>query len=350
MSEALSLCREPVKGFRCGERIGAFDEELGYAPVIFQCNYSLPFPSANELSSSETSTTPRVLEFQSREPACGPLLPGEDTVKVDLNDQQDNFVDPNFFDAGYTLAGRTGFQIWTGTRLMIEALAWQCKETDSIQLQDIQEKIRGSNIVELGSGVGVVGTYLSAACYTNTLVTDLPTLVENSLVPNLGRNKACLQETTPAPAWLQGLSCDPIRVHSKAGWISAATLDWQSPLHDQLSPTRLETIDFIIASDCVFLVSMLTSLLDTAASIWNASRNKPQLLLSFQRRDAKDGDRSQSFTTVQRVRSEAEARGWVVQCLAWNLVWTKEEGKTEVYLFSCRKASSRGQNQNFTMS
>ena len=31
-------------------------------------------------------------------------------------------MDPNFFNVGYTAAGRTGFQIWVGSCVMMETL------------------------------------------------------------------------------------------------------------------------------------------------------------------------------------------------------------------------------------
>lgn len=126
---------------------------------------------------------------------------------VIVEDPEYYYVDPDFFDSGYTLAGKTGFQMWTGTRLLIEALLWKlpsskssscsCSGDDHHQYQDFprlqywQERLLRSNglhALEFGAGVGVVGTYLAAAAGVHVLLTDLPTLVNHSIAPSLKRN------------------------------------------------------------------------------------------------------------------------------------------------------------------
>jgi hypothetical protein len=71
---------------------------------------------------------------------------------------------------------------------------------------------------------------------------------------------------------------------------------------------------------------MLTSLLDTVESIFkSSSHNNPSFILSFQRRDAKDGEESSSFTTVNRIISSVKKRGWTIDCLAWRPVTVRKE-------------------------
>ena len=129
------------------------------------------------------------LEFACREPSCGALLPNE--TAVHRNDDACEYyyyqVDPNFFDAGYTLAGKTGFQVWTGARFLLETLLWPNNKMDGKRLQYWQESLVDMNILELGAGVGVVGMSL-ASMGANVLLTDLPTLVEHAVEPNLIRN------------------------------------------------------------------------------------------------------------------------------------------------------------------
>ena len=121
-----------------------------------------------------------------------------------------------FFDEGYTMAGTTGFKVWTGSRLLIETLVagpWfgspsslpetvvpqQPPQNNSHnchrnlrRLHEIQQRLQQDKhpvrILELGAGVGLVGTYLAAATGAEVLLTDLPTLVEHAIVPNLYRN------------------------------------------------------------------------------------------------------------------------------------------------------------------
>ena len=80
-------------------------------------------------------------------------------------------------------------------------------------------------------------------------------------------------------------------------------------------------------------VEMLQALLSTAADIFQRSAARhPTLILSFQRRDAKDGDDSKSFTTVNRIIAEVKARDWAIECLAWYPVVVGED-TSEVFVF-----------------
>lgn len=234
---------------------------------------------------------------------------------------------------------------------MIETLAWPHSD-DCNRLKEIQQCIcNGARLIELGAGVGVVGTYLSAIG-SQVLLTDLPTLVENAIDCNLARNEkitALISNTntdTPAktcPQWL------PDGVQMGNGWAATFSLDWTQPLNEQLTTEQSSAIDFVVASDVVFLVSMLNSLFDTVDSIFKASsNNNPSFILSFQRRDAKEGEESSSFTTVKGVMSAVEDRGWICECLAWRPVAVRKEesdgtvtdAKSEVFVFEIKPKSS----------
>ena len=304
----------PAPDFLCSERSERIDGDDVLPSVIFTC--TLP------------PTSQRSLEFVCREPSCGALLPTENNIIIDEDAEAP--MDPNFFDDGYTLAGRTGFQVWTGTRIMIETLLWKLRtnKDNFTRLSYWQDRIReGANILELGAGVGVVGCSL-AAVGAHVLMTDLPTLVDNSLEPNLERNRDATPSDKTCPTWLE-----PNGARIGQGWAAATAVDWKQPLDEQLSKEQSEHVDLIIASDCVFLVGMLRSLLDTVATVFERSLSRqPSLLLSFQRRDASDGDESESFTTVNRVISEVKARTWSIECLAWRPVVVGDD-TSEVFVF-----------------
>lgn len=104
--------REPVEGFCCSERLERVDEDDVVPAVIFACN----LPPHNEDDSTANNKS-KVLEFVCREPSCGALLPAERTVVREEHDEVP--MDPNFFDQGYTLAGRTGFQVGTHGKLQL---------------------------------------------------------------------------------------------------------------------------------------------------------------------------------------------------------------------------------------
>jgi hypothetical protein len=81
-----------------------------------------------------------------------------------MGDTELTAVDPNFFEQGYSLAGRTGFQVWAATRLMLECLLYPL-DGDCDRLTTIQRDIQSSKkkILELGSGVGVVSLSIAAS-------------------------------------------------------------------------------------------------------------------------------------------------------------------------------------------
>ena len=301
--------RPQTPGFKCSESV---EVDGAISSVVFHCNLK------DRMN----------LEFICREPSCGALEGGEEAATLT---DEDYTVDPNFFDEGYSMAGKTGFKVWTGSRLLIETLAWPQPKLDSSRLTAIQDRLAsGARVIELGAGVGVVGTYL-AAVGANVLLTDLTTLVENAIDHNLMRNKnitasESLSDHTESPSWLA-----PNGVKIGKGWADSAPLDWTCPLDEQLDNVQSESIDFIVASDVVFLVEMLNSLLDTVDALFKASaKNNPSFILSFQRRDAKDGEESVSFTTVKKVLVAVKERGWTIDCLAWRPIRVSRETKDKV--------------------
>ncbi|EJK63005.1 hypothetical protein THAOC_16361 [Thalassiosira oceanica] len=325
MAMDISRKRPVVEGFKCHE---TSRRENGLLTVLFHATLPTCHQEAIRLSS---------LSFDCREPSCGALEDGEEAVLLSDEDYQ---VDSNFFDNGYSLAGATGFKVWTGTRLLIECLAWPCAG-DCSRLRELQQRIsHGARVLELGSGVGVLGSYL-AAIGSEVLMSDLPTLVENSLKKNIGRNAMTEvnDETFECPQWLS--NDDAKRIGR--GWAGCASLDWTQPVESQLTKDQYSSIDFIVASDVVFLRSMLQSVFNTVESIFRASTNPPPLILSFQRRDAKDGDESVSFTTVTGILNAMNDRGWSCKNLAWREVTVlKEDGgedgavkedQSEVFVF-----------------
>ena len=124
---------------------------------------------------------------------------------------------------------------------------------------------------------------------------------------------------------------------SRGGWASIANIDWTEPLNEEVS--SISSLDWIIASDCVWLVSMLDSLLNTVDSLFRLNPNA-RLILSFQRRDAGDNTR---FSSVSSIVSSVRKRDWSIDCLAWRHV--RQEGEDEpkeVFVFEIIPSSSSG--------
>ncbi|CAB9504384.1 Putative methyltransferase [Seminavis robusta] len=330
-----SRLRPPSEHFRCRERIVEDQDNFDHLAVVaFECSVGHQEGKEN------------VLLFYCREPSCGVLVDNEPAAEK----EEDGAVDPSFFDPGYTLAGKTGFQVWPGSRLVVEALTVP-QSSDPDDLQKWQQRVsKGAfRVLELGSGVGMVGASLAhAGC--QVLLTDLSTLVSESLIPNLERNSISSssgEEDAPPPEWMttylpalptstadDSSSSDTSKTTLRIGqgWVAAAALDWTRPLDNQLSNEQCQ-VDLIVASDCVWLVSMLEGLLDTVQSIFETSKRSPTLLMSFQRRDPdkpEETNTSKMFTTVDRVMEELKAQEWAVECLVWHpVVYHEEDGKRD---------------------
>ena len=347
-----SMPREPPPLFQCGEFLEEQQEVHDYGRTVsFFC--TLPREKDDV---DDDNSNPR-LTFHCRDRSVGVLNDQESKLtNSDMEEtEEDTAVDPNFFQQGYTLAGRTGFQVWAATRLMVESLLFPL-DSDCDRLTTIQREIQSSKkrILELGSGVGVVSLSIAASTGSQVLLTDLPALVEQSLLPNLKLNqrtsidKTDLSSSQLPPQWLYEASRDlefeeeedneniVFPIGDKGGWASIAVVDWTMPLNSQVSKVA-PMIDYIIASDCVWLVSMMDSLLDTVHAIFQANP-LARLLLSFKRRDGTD---STMFTKVDSVVEAVKARGWSLECLAWRYATSEDnEGTKEVYLLEIAPSSA----------
>ncbi len=130
-----SLLLTPHPYFRCNETTLTSndlqedeedDDEIGR--IKFSCTVPLindstttKAPLCSESNSEQQASNPinvSTLHFRCRDQSVGFLNSNENSATVQDDDHE--VVDPNFFDAGYTLAGRTGFQIWAGSRVMME--------------------------------------------------------------------------------------------------------------------------------------------------------------------------------------------------------------------------------------
>jgi len=116
------------------------------------------------------------------------------------------------------------------------------------------------------------------------------------------------------------------------GWEPVHSTDWTISVEQQIPTDIITPIDVLVASDCVWLVSMLDDILDTVAGIFQHSPNV-KFLMSFQRPDSDEGDSSRMFTTVDCVLVNVMNRGWTIDCLAWQPVVYDKDDSIEVFFF-----------------
>ena len=294
----------PIEGFSCRESIEDDSESECQSdlPVIFHC--SLP-PSASRV---------KQYTFGCRKPSFDALSSGEESVE----DFDASAVDPNFFDVGYSLAGSTGFCVWAGARFMVESFALS---RDRLALPDIC----GCRVLELGAGVGLLGTMLAGEG-AEVLLTDLRTLVDNAISPNLSRN--AIDSKVESPRWLCSESDENIVYSIGKGWASAKPLDWSRPVEDQLCDDQLQNIDIVVASDWAWLASMLDMLLDTVASLFR--KGASSFFMAFQRREKNVGHAL--FTTEAHLCETVGKRGWSLSLRAWRPVVLTDKTETVVRL------------------
>jgi Lysine methyltransferase len=301
---AESLRRPPCSEFHCGET-------RSENHVTFRC-----------------CVPGRDLFFSCRSPSCGVLTGDEHASSNEKRgetscttqheqDEDDSFAWIAVESYPFAVAQKTGFQIWPGTRLLVESLRFP-RKGDHLRLQHWQQAlVRGDTkgysirVLELGAGVGVVGTSLADAG-AQVLLTDLPSVVADSLTPNLLRNaNKNPSDHESCPPWLRQHSQQAVRIGR--GWAAAASLDWTKL--KQLSEPFC-SVDLIVAADCAFLSSMLQAMLQTVSALFEAASNVrdrrfPRLLLSCQQRDP------DFFTSIAKTLAEIRTRSWAVECLSW---------------------------------
>ncbi|KAI9916150.1 hypothetical protein PsorP6_016952 [Peronosclerospora sorghi] len=144
----------------------------------------------------------------------------------------------------------TGLTTWDGSVVLAKYLEHK-RRAD----------IAGSRVVELGAGTGLAGISAALLGARQVLLSDLDYVVEN-----LANN---VHETLK----LAASSGRPVESD-----ISTLVLDWFSP------PTDLGDIDFLLASDVVWVEELIPPLVATFDTLLRHSAVKTQILLSYQKR------------------------------------------------------------------
>ncbi|GMF18903.1 unnamed protein product [Phytophthora lilii] len=144
----------------------------------------------------------------------------------------------------------TGFTTWDGSVVLAKYLEHQR-----------WDDIVGARIVELGAGTGLVGISAALLGARQVVLTDLDYVVDN-----LAKNVAETMKLAASAG--EPIECD----------ISTRVLDWLSP------PTDLGDIDFLLASDVVWVVELIPPLVATFDTLLRQSSVRTRVLMSYQKR------------------------------------------------------------------
>jgi len=210
-----------------------------------------------------------------------------------LERQDGDWQDPNFFADDYTVAAATGFQVWEGSLVMIKLLGG-----------DLGDELRGKRVVELGSGTGLAGL-CAAACGCHALLSDIKTVTDQSLRPNVERN------TAPAPDGVHGAAWRGAGVVGE-GTATCMALDWTRDIDEQAAQAAIEPwdCDVVLAAECVWLAELVHPFVTTVLRLLSGRNG---VCYCIYRDRAKQ--ESQTFAGMQMVVEDFESGGCNVELL-----------------------------------
>ena len=183
-----------------------------------------------------------------------------DDVKITLEsplcqqEDDDDEMDPYFFDEGYTLAAKTGHSIWGSSLAFLEYLVTErLSSKDGVIRDYLLKGLQTNQVLELGSGTGMTGIGMSRITSSQIICTDIV-----ALVPRITKN-----------IQLNGLSN-----------VVAQPLDWTVDLDKQIKyqvDPREATI--IVGTDVTWLKELSVAFIHTLASLLTSTSAKPLLRL-----------------------------------------------------------------------
>ena len=237
--------------------------------------------------------------------------------------------DPYFFEADYSVAASTGMLMWEGSWSAIELLRRPAGgeggeggeggdkggglgEGDGegeggggdlgvgSAARWLQQLVRGRKVVELGSGIGLLGLCLAAAG-GHVLLTDVPSVVECTLGPNV--------EASGPPHHADPQQLGGWREARRVGPGSAAAqpLDWWKPIEEQRGENDPREAEVVVAAECVWLRELIEPFVKTVLALLRGPQ-RPRCVLAFRDRST---ETSETFSSLKLVVGAFETAGVV---------------------------------------
>lgn len=149
------------------------------------------------------------------------------------------------------LEGDVNCVVWDASLVLAKYLETMC--------QNKPDFLSGIRVLELGSGVGVVGL-TAATLGAQVTLTDLPEALPLIRL-NINENKA--------------------KIGSMGGYAIAESLIW-----GESSSLLDDEFDVVVLADCVYYEEAVDSLIETLKSLTNTSSKKPVMYLTQEMRDS----------------------------------------------------------------
>eukprot|EP00055_Hartaetosiga_balthica_P008926 m.34410 g.34410 ORF g.34410 m.34410 type:complete len:338 (+) comp6530_c0_seq1:84-1097(+) len=207
------------------------------------------------------------------------------------NMEEQDQVSSCFFDEDYTIATETGFTFWPGTTFLMDYITKEMRLDKGFDEHHAPATIdvAGKKIVELGSGIGMLGLYL-ASIGAHVLMSDVPSVAQDVLKLNIEKNGhvpeklrySCSNNNSNSGDKNQANSNIVLElpwrtsmwVGSRGGSAGYMALDWTVDLDKQNEDGNFNPwdVDMLVAAETVWLKELVQPYVQTVVSLMKRKR------------------------------------------------------------------------------